>query len=199
LVFVAVLGLAWFGWMWWARQRDRAALADAKEAIDANRFQAAERKLSALLTSNPDWDEAIYLQGVNEQACGLLDAAAKSWDRIPPGSAFFVPALVSCAELFTDLGRFADAEEIIRRALLETRVAPSPLRSFLVPMYSRQGRALEAMRLIEASWDLLDPSTGAFLEQTMRLLKTHSQLSLVGPPVDDPRVFRESGPVSARR
>jgi tetratricopeptide (TPR) repeat protein len=191
LVLVAALGLLWGAWKWWALLRDRAALTEAKEAIEANRHQTAERKLAALLASNPDADEALFLSGVCEQARGRLDAAAQAWNRIRPGSAFLVPAIVRRAESLAQLGRFADAEEVIQQALLDSRIDRSPLRWFLVPLYSREGRALEAMRLIEANWDLLDPSAGAFLDQAMRLLKTHNQLSLMGPPVEGIRSYLE--------
>jgi tetratricopeptide (TPR) repeat protein len=191
LVFVAALGLLWAGWKWWTVLRDRAALAEVKEAIEANRHQLAERKLAALLASNPDADEALYLSGICEQARGRLDAAAKAWNRIRPGSAFFVPAIIRRAEFLTQLGRFADAEEVIQQALLDLRIDRSPLRWFLVPLYAREGRALEAMRLIEDNWDLLDRSADDFLGQTARLLKTHSQLSLVGPPVEGIRSYLE--------
>ncbi len=166
MVLAAALGLLWAGWKWWTVLRDRAALAEVKEAIEANRHQLAERKLAALLASNPDADEALYLSGICEQARGRLDAAANAWDRIRPGSAFFVPAIVRRAEFLTQLGRFADAEEVVQQALLDLRIDRSPLRWFLVPLYAREGRVLEAMRLIEDNWDLLDRSADDFLGQT---------------------------------
>ena len=197
MVLAAALGLLWAGWKWWTVLRDRAAIAEVKDAIAANRHQIAERKLAPLVASNPEWDEAAYLLGICEQARGRLDAAAQAWNRIRPGSAFLVPAIVRRAESFTQLGRFADAEKEIQQALLNSRIDRSPLRWFLVPLYSREGRALEAMRLIEANWDLLDPTAGAFLDQAMRLLKTHNQLSLMGPPVEGIRSYFEKAALLA--
>jgi enediyne biosynthesis protein E4 len=192
LVLIAAFGSLWIGWKWWTGCRDRTVLAEIKEALAANRHQTAERRLAALVAAKPEWDEALYLLGTCEQARRRLDQAAATWARIPASSAFFVRAIVRRAELLSQLGRFADAEEIIQQALLDSRIDRSPLRWFLVPMYSREGRAPEATRQIEANWELLDRFADGFLEQAMRLLKTHSQLSLMGPPVEGIRTYFEN-------
>jgi enediyne biosynthesis protein E4 len=177
LNLVVAGGLVWGVWRGWEVRRDRTVLAEVQKDVQAGRYEAAARQLTALLDQRPDWDEAAYLLGLYENARGRSDAASAAWARVRPGSAFIAPAILGRAELMTRRGRQADAEQLIERVLGDPRIEGSSLRWFLVPFYWQEGRVEEAERLLEADWDHLNRSSGGFLDQTMNLVQAHMRLA----------------------
>ena len=102
------------------------------------------RQLATLLARRPDWDEAAYLLGLCEKTRGRPDAADAAWARVRPGSAFIAQAVLGRADLLAQLGRQADAEQLVLQALAEPGIDGSSLRWFLVPLYWQEGRVEEA-------------------------------------------------------
>ena len=158
LVLAIAGGLAWSGWRWWDAHRDRTALARVLNDMQAGRYEAASRQLRTLLVRKPNWDEAAYLLGICEKTRGNLGAAAAAWSRVRPGSALVASAVLARAELLTQHGRQADAEQLVEEALTDPGIDGSSLRWFLVPLYWQEGRVEDAERVLEANWDHLDRS-----------------------------------------
>ena len=69
----------------------------------------------------PRHDEAAYGLGFCEQAEGRLDAAVRAWERIGPDSPYASLAAVRIAPIALERGRFAHAEDLLRRALARRR------------------------------------------------------------------------------
>jgi enediyne biosynthesis protein E4 len=189
LVLAIAGGLAWGGWRWWDARRDRTAMERALGDMQAGRYESASRQLAALLTQRPTWDDAAYLLGICEKARGRPDAAVSAWSRVRPGSAVRATAVLASAELLTQRGRQAEAEQLVEQALTDPGIDGASLRWFLVPLYWQEGRVEDAERMVEAIWDHLDRSLDSYLDQTMKLVQAHIRLSQGGEPVPG---FRKS-------
>ena len=89
LILVAVAGgLAYGGWRLWNVWHYGRALAEVRELVQAGRYEASVRKLSAILARDPDSDEIAFLLGLCEGQRGRTEQALKALTRIPPGSRF---------------------------------------------------------------------------------------------------------------
>ena len=166
-------GLLWGGWKWWEFRRYRRAMAEIAEEIESGLNGLAARNLEALLAWKPDSDEALYLLGTCEMARGRTQAAAVAWARVPPGSPFAPQAMVGSVKLEMELGRLAEAEQIVKDAVNDPRADGPALPILLGPVYLPQGRLEETLRLIEARWDALNQAGEGASEPAINLVRTH--------------------------
>jgi len=143
------------------------------------------------LSWKPDSDEAAYLLGVCEKALGRPQAAAALWSRIAPSSPFAAQAIQGRMELEIDRGRLADAEQLVRNALDDSRIEGPSLPLALGLLYAQQGRLDEAGRLIEETWNRIERTGAANWERAIPLVRMHIRLRLDAPPTQAIRAFLE--------
>ena len=173
MVLAAAAGVAYGGWRLERAWRYRIALTEIREQVQAGRHAIAARSLSAVLASDPSSDEAYYLLGLCEKARGRAEASDEAWAHVPPASKFAPPAIAGRAAIKVDRGQFADAEQLLTRALSDPRIDGFELRRLLTPLYWQEGRAAEARRLVEANWDVLDRSGRGGSDQAIELVRLH--------------------------
>ncbi len=191
LLAVIVGGPLWGVWRSCNVRRARRALADVKEDVQAGRHATAARKLIAFLADRPDADEAAYLLGTCEKARGRDRAAAEAWARVPPGSRFAPRAIQRLMELEVDGGRFAAAEQLIKRAMDDPRIDASALPLYLGPVYWLQGRIEDAERSIEARWGYCNQRGEGASEKAVDLVRLHIELRRSPLPVEAVRAALE--------
>ena len=187
LLAIAVALLLWGGWSSWSYRRSRHAMAAAREEIEAGRHATAARILTTLLAERPGSDEAAYLLGNSEKAAGRARAAAEAWARVPPGSSFAPRAIQRLMELEVDGGRFAAAEQLVKRAMEDPRNDASALPLFLGPIYWLQGRVDEARQSIEARWHCLNDRGEGASEKAVELVRLHIELEHNPLPIETVR------------
>jgi tetratricopeptide (TPR) repeat protein len=179
MLFLVVVGaILWGGWKWLQARRYRRAMATIAEQMENGLHSLAANNLAALLAWNPSSAEALYLLGTCEMARGRPEAAALSWARIPPSSAFAPQALARRVQLQMDRGRLADAEQIVDDAADRSQSGRSALRLLLGPIYLPQGRVEETLRLIEARWQVLDAAGEGASDEAVKLLRAHINIRL---------------------
>jgi tetratricopeptide (TPR) repeat protein len=182
-------GLFWCGWRWWDVRRYRDAMARIDEAMQAGRYAAAARDLSALLARRPDSDRTAYLLGVCEKARGRPREADAAWARIDPDSPSSGRAIAGRMDLLLEQGRLGDAEDLIERATEARGSEGSALRMLLIPTLVQEGRGDEAHRLIESRWRHLQAKGEGASEQAINLARLHMELGWNVPPVDSVRAY----------
>jgi enediyne biosynthesis protein E4 len=182
-------GLIWLGLVCWQVGRDRRALLEIKVEIAQAHYGIAARRLTALLTQNPNADEAAYLLGVCEQRRGHAGAASEAWTAVAPGSEFASQAVRARMRLTQEMGRFAEAERLVNEAADDPRNDGSELRALLIPLYSLLGRVQEAERLAEARWEHLSGSREIGAEQALSQLLLHITLSFKPDSVENIRAY----------
>jgi predicted Zn-dependent protease len=136
------------------------------------------QNLTALLAWKPDSDEALYLVGTCELARRRHQAAAAAWARVLLRSPFAAQAMVGRVQVALELGRLADAEQMITDALNDPRIDGPGLRLLLGAVFLPQGRLEETLRLIEAGWDVLNHTGQAASESAVKLVRAHIDLRL---------------------
>ena len=92
-------GLGYGGCRLWRAWRYRIALVEIQQQIQAQRYGAAARNLTALLAWEPGSDEAACLLGNCERARGRTQAADEAWARVPPSSGLAASAMMGRAGL----------------------------------------------------------------------------------------------------
>ena len=139
-----------------AEWRFEAGLARARSDLQARRFEAARRWLAAQAADRPDDAEIAYMLGVCERAMGRAAAAVAAWSRVPPASRFGDAATEARAGvLIMDLGRFGEAEDVLRAAMARAGRGPAAARFqyALAQLLYWQGRLDEMRRLSQEGWD----------------------------------------------
>ena len=184
LLVVAALTMLWGGWKWWEIWRYRTTMALIEEEIESGQNGQAVRNLTALVAWKPDSDEALYLLGTCEMAQRRHQAAAAAWARVSPRSPFAPQAMQGRVQVQLELGRLADAEQMIIDALDDPRIDGAGLRLLLGTVYIPQGRLEESLRLIEAGWEALNQSGEAPSEPAINLVRAHIDLRLNPGEVD---------------
>jgi thioredoxin-like negative regulator of GroEL len=197
LLAVVAGGLLWGLWRRWEVRRYRRAMSEIAADLEAGRHGLAARKLVALLASRRDSDEAAYLLGKCERARGRIEAASEAWARIPPDSPFAPRVSEGHVELEIERGRLADAEEVIKHAVMNPRCDAPALSLLLGTVYSLQGRVEEAERFIEAAWDNLERAGQGAAEPAITLLRLHIELQRTSTPVEAIRAFLDKAAASA--
>ena len=192
MVSLVIGGVSWCGWRWWDVGRYRADMARIEDAMQAGRYAAAARDLSALLARRPGSDRAAYLLGSCEKARGRTKEAEAAWARVPPDSPFSGRAVMDRMDLLIEQGRLSDAERLILdRADKATSSEGSGLRMLLIPTLVQQGRGEEASRLIETRWRHLNAKGEGASEQAINLARLHMELRWNVPPVESVREYLE--------
>ncbi len=181
-VFTAVL--FWGGWRSWEVRRYRKAMAQIDEEMEKDRNGLAARDLVALLSWQPNSDEARYLLGVCEASRQRTREADEAWSRIPPGSEFAPQAMQGRMQLEMELGRLAEAEQIVKNALADPRIDGSSLPILLGPVYCQQGRLEETLQLLQTRWEALNQAGGGASEAAINLLRAHIELRLNPVPIE---------------
>jgi enediyne biosynthesis protein E4 len=191
MLAVIVGGLLWGAWRSWNYRRSRRAMAEAREEVQAGRHATAARQLTAFLAEWPESDEAAYLLGTSEKAQGRDRAAAEAWARVPAGSPFAPRAIQHLMELEIEGGRFAAAEQLIKRAMDDPRNDVSALPLYLGPIYWLQGRIRDAEQSIEARWAFLNERGEGASEKAIDLVRLHIELERSPLPVEQVRAGLE--------
>jgi enediyne biosynthesis protein E4 len=111
-------------------------------------------------------------------------AAAAAWARVAPRSPFAPQAMQGRVQVQLELGRLADAEQMLRDALGDPRIDGAGLRLLLGTVYLPQGRLEESLRLIEAGWDTLNQSGEAASQSAFNLVRAHIDLRLSPGEID---------------
>src|SRR5262249_54305737 len=151
-----VLALVWA--LTWAIStwRYRAGLANAEHAIASGRYAEARAWLAAQSARRPGSAEVEYALGYCERALGHPDAAVAAWERVPSDSSWPRRAAFDHVRiLVADLGRFADAEELLPPLLTGTNPSAVDARHMLFQLEFWEGRSDEMRRLIEVAWRTL--------------------------------------------
>ncbi len=165
-------------------------MARIEDAMQAGRYAAAARDLSALLARRPDSDRVAYLLGACEKARGRTKEAEAAWARIPQDSPLSGRAVMDRMDLLIEQGRLADAEQlIIERANEAPGSEGSGLRMLLIPTLVQEGRGEEASKLIESRWRNLDAKGEGASEQAINLARLHMELRWNVPPVESVRSY----------
>ena len=154
LGLVAVAGIVWGALSWSSARRRRAEINRARTEMDAGLFATAHGRLRALSRAHPGEAETLYTLGLCEKALGRLDEALTAWTWVVPGSSWFPRAAVEAGAAFINTGRYRSAEEILLRALPETRDPADALkvRRELSRLYRFEGRMDDIRWTLHSSW-----------------------------------------------
>ncbi len=198
IALLGVVGLVLSGRAWWRDRAYQSAMAEIESEIMAGRYAIACRNLQQLLSWKTDSTGGIiYLLGSCELARGRVPAASEAWERVVPGSAFSERAIRGRMRLLHQSGRLAEAERLILDAAEDRRNDRTALLVLLVPLFTEVGRIDEAERLIEARWEHLNASGEGALEDAIKLLRLHIELTLKPTPTDTLRAFLDQAARSA--
>ncbi len=167
-------------------------IADWKAQIDLDRartevlhghYAEARPRLKSLSEGD---GEAAYLLGLCEQATGHHEAAVSAWARVRSTSPFAAKAAVAATKtLVGDLGRYADAECILERALPEAKGPDEvELRHALSQLYFQEGRRDAMRRVVREGWRR-SPQPSAELRDLWMIDNATTQLSVVTADVDE--------------
>jgi enediyne biosynthesis protein E4 len=185
-------------WRWWEVRRYRTAMAEIQAQMGAGQHNIAARNLIALLAWKPDSDQAAYLLGNCEQARGRTNEAAEAWARVRPGSPYESGAIRGRVELEVSRGRFADAENLVIKALEQSQTDKLGLAALLGPIYVLEGRIDDAVRLIERSWHRLREAGAGAMAAGIQLVREHIELQRTPTPVETVRSLLEQAAELAR-
>jgi enediyne biosynthesis protein E4 len=177
-VLLALLGL--LAYAAFSERRLEAGLREATRDLEAGNFVAARERLKYLARRWPGRAELLFPLGESELACGRLEEALAAWSQVPQDSSFSGQAAVASAQVALQLGRFSDAERILRTALLGLNSKSADGRHLLFIILLQQGRLLEARRLIEEMWH----ESGLSLAEQIGLLRDHLALDLDAMPLE---------------
>ena len=179
LTFLGVAGVLWGAWAWWTHHRFQEAKAEIESEIVAGRHALASQKLNQLLAWKADpTGELHYLLGASELAQGRNKAAGDAWARVVPGSEFSARAIEGQMHVLLEAGQLAAAERLVNDDAQDPRNDRTALLVLLVPVFSKQGRITEAERLIEDRWENLNASGEGALEEAIKLVLQHVDLTL---------------------
>jgi enediyne biosynthesis protein E4 len=173
----------WCGWKSLEGWHSQRAIAQVEYEMDRGLSSLAARHLTELLARYPGSDEARFLLGACEKARGRPQAAAQAWAKIAPDSPFGFRALENRVELELADGRLTAAEQLIARARGGPQFAGQHPSILLGPIYCREGRIKEALRLIESLWEAHKKSGEAGSETAINQLRLY--IKLRSNPVTD--------------
>ena len=159
-------------------------MAGIEEAMKQGLNGIAAQELQALLSWKPGSDEAWYLLGVCEASRQRQQEAEDAWSRISPGSKFAPQAIQGRMQIQMDLGRLAEAEQIVRNGLADPRIDGSGLPLLLAPVYCLEGRVEETLQLLETRWEALNQAREGASEPAINLVRAHIDLRLNPIPIE---------------
>ncbi len=182
-------GLSWCAWHAMNVRWYRDTMVSIATARERGLNAVAARRLRALLSWQPDSDEAAYLLGLCERDLGHPEAADAAWSRVPPDSAFAPQAILGRFALLIQRGRISESERLIQSVMDDPRRDVTGLGLFLGPVYSFQGRDREALRVIERRWEKLHREDEGASEAAINLVRLHNWMRRQFPPVAEVRAF----------
>ncbi|MGC8638815.1 MAG: FG-GAP-like repeat-containing protein [Isosphaeraceae bacterium] len=162
---IALASLAlWAGVSWLVRTE----VAKAEQEIARGRIGSARQRLMMLESWWPGHPDVSFLIGQCNRRSGQMEAALDAWRLVPVGSRMGDRAALESAQLLIELGRFAETENILERALAHSRTAVVELRQALIRLYQFQGRSDDVEVLIEANWKKTSDPFFEIYEHTSR-------------------------------
>ncbi len=151
-LLLTVVAAAWGGWSWVQLRADRQELEQSRRDVAEGQHPRARRRLVELARRRPGWDDVHYQLGLCEEARGRAEAALAEWSRVAAGSSFAGKTSLARARVLTNIGRFAEAEDVLL-AIPRGRDAEGTLvRQALELLYRVEGRNREVRELILESW-----------------------------------------------
>jgi tetratricopeptide (TPR) repeat protein len=178
-VFMGAVGLRWV-----QNRRFQATIAEVNSDMAAGRYAIAARRLSPLVASSTEPDNAAYLLGLCERGRGRFDDADGAWAKVTPGSAFSPRAVEARLALRIDRGRFADAEQFIDEITSDPLHGRSALRLLLLPIFFAQGRSDDALDLIDARLHDLEALGEGASDTAINLARLYFELEHKIDPVE---------------
>jgi tetratricopeptide (TPR) repeat protein len=155
-----------------------------EEHVMGGFYGVACRELEALLKWRSDPKGGMhYLLGSCELARGRKPAAAVAWEKVRPGSEFAEKGVRGRLRLLHDLGRIADAEQLVLDAANDPRNDRTAIMILLVPILIDLGRSEEAAGLIEDRWGVLNAQGQGALESAVKLVRQHIDVTMKLPAV----------------
>ena len=141
--------------------------------LDPGRYIEARSRLVVLSARWPEDGEACYYLGDCESKLGDERAAVAAWSRVDDASPLSGLAAVRLARRALRTHRFAEAEDLMRKALGDRGRHAIEARETLVNLFKIQGRYREAERLVRDGADRYPDKLG--------LLKELAQLGSINP------------------
>ena len=179
----------------WLRERSRRLeLAEAREAMNANRYGVAQQRLERLAQRWAKDGEVLVLVGECQAARGRRADALATWAKVPPTSPFFDGASLRRATHLINSGRYAPAEVILEEALAQPpRPGRFDLERALSRLYRFEGRQDDVRRVDRATWSRFpDPARvlkALYMLDYSPLPAESLQLALEKADDDDDRVW----------
>ena len=141
--------------------------------LGSGRYIEARSRLVVLSARWPEDGEACYYLGDCESKLGDERAAVAAWSRVDDASPLSGLAAVRLARRALRTHRFAEAEDLMRKALGDRGRHAIEARETLVNLFKIQGRYREAERLVRDGADRYPDKLG--------LLKELAQLGSINP------------------
>ncbi|WP_165225584.1 FG-GAP-like repeat-containing protein [Aquisphaera insulae] len=136
-----LLALAWGAFMRLDAWRSRGQLGLAQREIGRGQFEIARQRLTALAARDGALDGmANYWLGICESLDGHSDAAARAFDRVPPGFAFDPIGAYHEAKANLSRGRLLPAERRLEAALGQDGPVREKIRELLRRVYELEVR-----------------------------------------------------------
>jgi tetratricopeptide (TPR) repeat protein len=185
-----------FVWKSWSDQQARAGLEHAQKDLAAGRYFIARKQLDLLSRNHPGHASIHFHLGVAARAIGDIPQALAAWEKVPESHALGGWALQHRAEGLTQLGRFTQAEELLRKAIAHGGSQIHSARWDLVKLLRLEGRIDEA-REIYLQGESESPDPISFWKRLYSLdtevlpedaLRASLELALRQSP-QDPRVW----------
>ncbi len=185
--FCGAGGLLVLGWgaMWAVPEwQFQAGLKKAREEIASKRFEAAGRWLAAQSAGRRNHAETALLLGICEDAAGRHEAAVSAWARVPLDSPRGLNAAIARARtLASDLGRFADAEDVLAAVVAHGGPRAFQHRYLLNQLFYWEGRLDEMRRLVQERWSS-SPNHVGELRSLWQMDSAVVQIDLIGAEVE---------------
>ena len=177
-------------------RRFRAELAEARKEMEAGRLGMARKRLARLAEERPVEAEVAYQLGRCEAARGRADLALAQWARISADSRWAGPSALESAGTLIPMGRFDQAERVLRAARRRPGPERAALRHLLLTLLGQQGRVVEARRLIEAEWRESTGRSESEFADRIAMIRDHIGLDLDPMPLEWNLSQIQSGPNS---
>ncbi|WP_148594431.1 CRTAC1 family protein [Aquisphaera giovannonii] len=148
-IAAGLLALAWVAFTRLDARRSGEQLDLARREIGRGRFDAARRRLATLSARAGSLDGAAdYWLGICESLDGHPDAAARAFDRVPPGFAFDAVGAYHEAKANLARGRLHPAERRLEEALEQDGPAREKIRDLLRRVYELEARFGDVKALV---------------------------------------------------
>jgi thioredoxin-like negative regulator of GroEL len=157
-------------------RRTHVELDEAREEMQAGLFSLARKRLIRLAAERPHEAEIAFLLGRCEAVRGQADAAIKQWARIPPDSEWASRAALGSAQAALPLGRFVDAERVLRAGLQRSSPELPEMVHLLLIILRQQGRNDEARQVVESLWQDKARLPAKYMAARLAMLRQYMEL-----------------------